>query len=272
MYPYAADARVTIAMTSFYRNEMELRCQQTAEIIRDATRAGYQTVIVDGSPNPAVGKYLRELGALVFPQQEPGMGASRREVFAWAKAHLGTHRKDEVRIIVWTEEKPFIVEQIPRIIKPILNNGYVGVIAKRSEESFHTWPQFQAESEQQANAAYNEATRRDSDPMFGPVAFDASHADIFSNCHPERYGVPAFAAGYIQHFGMLEIMMEGFYQAAWFVADSEPLDVVYPPAQRKEEETALISEMLEKRRRQMEELSEGYRIAALALDLNREWR
>lgn len=257
--------RIALAMTTFYESPDVLRCQQAAETVVLAREAGYETVIVDGSENPAVAEYLRQAGALVYSQFRPGMGTSRREAIEHAKRLIDLPvRWGLLRLntIVWTEEKPFIVREVPKIIAPLLNGDAIAVIAKRSTASFSTWPSFQAESEQEANAVYNEATGRASDPMFGPVAFLIGFSSYFSQCRPEVYGVLPFASGYIQHFGMLELIAAGFR-----VADSEPLDVTYPPAQKAEEETALVGEMREKRRHQMEELSASYPIAVRALGL-----
>lgn len=256
-------AQVVVATTTFYRNLSDLRCLLTIELIKKARGAGHIIVIVDDSPDPTIAEYFRAKGALVFRQAGRGMAQSRREAFEHAAVDLHSRLEtDEYGIILWTEEKPFIIEHIPKIIRPIVETEASAVIAKRSPAAFTTWPAFQAESEQAANAVYNEVTGRRSDPMFGPVAFYASLADAFINSRPEEYGVPPFAAGYLQHFGIIEIIAEGYR-----VADSEPLDVVYPALQKEQEETLLISEMRQKREQQMQELSEGYRIAAKALGI-----
>ena len=260
------EPRIALAMTSFYENPDTLRCQQAAETATLAKEAGYEVVIVDGSKNPAVAEHLRRAGAYVFSQFRPGMASSRREAIEHARRLINIPVKFgmlRMNIILWTEEKPFIVQEVPKIVAPLFDHDAVAVIAKRSEASFATWPQFQAQSEHAANRVYNEVTERASDPMFGPVAFLIGFSEYFSKCHPEAYGVSPFAAGYIQHFGTLELIAARFH-----VADSEPLDVMYPPAQKEQEETLLIGEMLEKRQRQMEELSEGYHIAAQALDIH----
>lgn len=261
------DTWVTLTMTSFYREVSELRCQLTAETVQNAfTKYKYPTVIVDGSPNPAVTRYLsHRLGAIVFAQQKPGMIASRREVFGHAKEFIlaSVIRKEDTEIILWTEEKPDLIRSIPFLIAPLVAGEADIVIAKRTPEALATWPLFQQESETRANAAYREATGIDHDPMFGPVAFTLEVVDFFINCHPERYGVSPFAAGYIQHFAALEAL------AAGKKVVSVTVDCRYPPQQREEEETILNDAMREKRQRQMEELSEGYRIAARALGIRR---
>lgn len=262
------DAWVTVAMTSFYRETSDLRCQLTAETIQNAYTAGYPTVIVDGSQNPAVTRYLDgKPGALVFGQQEPGTGSSRREVFAHAKEFiLASTRGGDREAILWTEEKPDIIRSIPLLIAPIIAGEADIVIPKRTPEALTTWPQFQQESETRANTAYREATGLDFDPMFGPVMFSLEVADFFINCHPERYGVSPFAAGYIQHFAALEAI------AAGKQAVSVTVDCRYPPAQREEEETLFNDAMREKRRMQEEELSDGYHIYSRALGIRRSQR
>ncbi|OGZ96933.1 MAG: hypothetical protein A3J10_02240 [Candidatus Sungbacteria bacterium RIFCSPLOWO2_02_FULL_54_10] len=254
-----------VVSTSWYPDTDDVRCQQMGEVATLTREAGHYMALVDGSKNPDVAAFLKACGTLVFAQREPGMASSRREAFAHAKEILLElpHIHQGRRIVFWTEEKPYIVEKIPAIIEPLLCGSAEACIAKRSQSSFRTWPWFQAESEQGANAAYNEATGRNSDPMHGPVAVLIEFADVLINCYPERYGVLPFAAGYIQHFALMEMMASGC-----IVADSEPLDVIYPPLQKMKEETALLDAMLEKRRQQKEELSESYRIAARTLGIN----
>lgn len=265
-----AEPRVMLVSTSWYPDKNVLRCQQLGETVSLAREVGYLATAVDGSEDPGVADFLRECGADVFKQQEPGMAPSRREAFAHAKEILLQlpHLPGTKKLVFWTEEKPYIVEKIPTIIEPLLDESAEACIARRSKASFATWPWFQANTERQANAAYNEATgREDSDPMHGPVAVLIEFVDVLINCYPERYGVLPFAAGYIQHFALMEMMACGCT-----VADSAPLYVVYPPKQKAQEEAVLRDAMLEKREQQKEELSASYHIAVRVLGIRRGQR
>ena len=265
-----------ICMTSYHQKPTDTRCILTHQIAEEAVPAGYKLVMVDGSPDPAIAKSFVDRGAIVFSQQEPGIGPSRREVFAHAgelstaipltidvRDHtpLFTH---SLNYYVWMEEKPDLIRSIPQLIAPLIKGEADIVIAKRA--SMETWPAFQRESETRANAAYREATGLDYDPMFGPVAFTAKMLRFFVECTPERYGVSPYAAGYIQHFAPLEAI------AARYLTASVTVDCRYPEQQRREEETALNDAMRKKRLAQETELSASYPIAVRALGLRRGWR
>ncbi len=131
-------------------------------------------------------------------------------------------------------------------------------IPSRTKRSWESYPGFQVASEQEANAVYAEATGKQFDPMFGPVAFHNNVAHYFDGCNPEQFGA---ADGYIQHYAPLEAMAKGC------VVTSVPVDFFYPSVQKAEEESGFREEMLEKRKSQLEQLSAGYRLAAKALRL-----
>lgn len=250
-------------MTSFYREVSDLRCRLTGETITNARGRGYTVAIVNGSSNFDIARYLWRAGGLVFAQRDPGMAASRREVFARTKElFLASKQPQERCIIQWTEEKPDLIRSIPLLVAPLIAGEADIVIAKRTPEALQTWPLFQQESEARANAAYRETTGLDFDPMFDPVMFSLAVADFFINCHPERYGVSPFAAGYIQHFAALEALAAGKRVV------SVTVDCRYPAAQREEEETLLNAAMREKRLMQEKELSDGYHIYARALGIH----
>lgn len=262
--------KTAILMTSWHKTTQDTRCVLTHQIIEEAASKNYPVVIVDGSDDPAIAESFRERGAIVFPQQERGMGPSRREVFAHAgqpSIHLPPMASMRDRItpmdwqapiyFVWMEEKPDLVRSIPLLVAPLVAGEAEIVIAKRL--SMETWPAFQQESETRANAAYREATGMDYDPMFGPVAFSFRMLRFFRECRPERYGVSPYAAGYIQHFAPLESI------AAGYMTTSITVNCSYPEQQRQEEETVLNDAMREKRLAQETELSAGYPIAMRAL-------
>ncbi len=248
-------------MTTYYETRRDTRCVLTHQIIEEAMSLNSDIVIVDGSRDPAIADSFRERGAIVFPQQERGMAASRREVFSHAGNYLTYPNRALPFCYVWMEEKPDLVRSIPLLFAPLIAGEADIVIAKRL--SMETWPTFQQESEARANAAYRDAIGWDYDPMFGPVAFTQRVVLLFASCYPTLWGVSAYAAGYIQHFAPLYAYYEGYG------VTSVAVDCSYPEIQRQEEETTLVGEMLEKRRQQMEELSQGYHIACRHLRIGK---
>ena len=106
---------------------------------------------------------------------------------------------------------------------------------------------------------YADVTGHAFDVMFGPVAFSRAMLPFFVKCNPkESYGGNDT---YIQHIAPMEAMAGGRRVV------SVEIDMVYPLAQREEEEGALNDAMLAKRRQQMEECSANFRLAAAALKL-----
>jgi len=86
---------IAICMTSYHQKPTDTRCILTHQIIEDAIPSGYAVVIVDGSDDPAIAQSFIDRRAIVHPQQEHGMGHSRREVFAradelWKSIHSMT--------------------------------------------------------------------------------------------------------------------------------------------------------------------------------------
>ena len=213
-----------------------------------AREAGHTVVIVDDSPDPAVAICLRKVDALVYSELVHGMGSSRRQAFFWAyeKSICG-----EQEIVLWTEaEKRQIIGNIPEIIAPIQEGRAEIVVAGRSEKSWETWPEFQRETEQEANAVYARVTGLAGfDPMHGPVAFHRSVAPYFVTFDPYRHGV---SDGYIQHYAPLVALADGK------AVRSVLVDTCYPPEQRAAEEGPQAAAMEEKRIKQKDTLSADY--------------
>lgn len=248
---------VGVLTTTFYRSTEELRFHLACQLVGNAIAVGDHVMVVDGSPDAAVSRSLRWLGAAVFSQTASGMGPSRRELFRQA-LDPQSHRSSLPQIFLWTEEKVDLVRSIPKIVAPIERGEADIVIPERTPLSWASYPAFQVESEKAANAVYAEVTGNAFDVTFGPVAFSLKMLPLFAVCNPkERYGA---SDTYIQHIAPLEAMAGGARVA------SVPVDFFYPAAQRAEEEAASEA-MREKRQRQFEDCTSTYRLAAAALGL-----
>ncbi len=248
---------INVLTTTFYKSRSETRFHLACQLIGNTVGAGYDVLVVDGSPDPAVGQALKKIGANVHPQKTQSMGGSRRELFRLA---VNANNGWQPGIFVWTEpEKVDIVRSIPKITAPLECSEADIVIPSRTQGSWESYPGFQVVSEQKANATYLEVTGKSFDPMFGPVAFSSKVAECFALCNPtEQFGA---TDGYIQHFAPLTAMKEGYKVI------SVPVDFYYPLVQRVEEESGFREEMLKKREAQLSQLATGYRLAAKSLGL-----
>ncbi|MBI2097303.1 MAG: hypothetical protein HYT40_04150 [Candidatus Sungbacteria bacterium] len=249
---------IGVLTTTFYKSMEELRFHLACQLVGNAIAVGHGVMVVDGSPDAAIGRSFLWLGAAVLPQTASGLGRSRRELFRHA-LDQGSHRGLLPQIFLWTEEKVDLVRWIPRIAAPIERGEADIVIPARTDQSWASYPAFQIESEKAANAVYAEVTGNAFDAMFGPVAYSRRMGSYFAECNPkERYGA---ADNYIQHVAPLEAMADGARVV------SVPVDFFYPSAQKAEEEAALSEAMREKRRRQFEDCTQTYRLVAAALGL-----
>lgn len=180
------NGRVAIATTTFYKDWLpsnridpistdQLRGDLAIEAIKLAIDKGYRLAVVDGGSSTAFKNTLGALGVRLIDQEEKGMSASRRQVFREAAVFSG------VDAICWTEpEKISMVENLRRAVKPILEGRADIVIPTRTTESFKTYPEQQAKSEQKANHLISEVLRLsellpkdnpDLDTFFGPRIF-----------------------------------------------------------------------------------------------------
>lgn len=251
-------SNVGVLTTTFYRNTEELRFHLACQLVGNAIGVGHCVMVVDGSPDIAIARSFRHLGAATLLQTAAGMGPSRRELFRHA-LDTQSHRGLLPQIFLWTEEKVDLIRWIPQIVAPIERDEADIVIPARTDLSWASYPASQVKSEKAANAVYAEVTGNAFDAMFGPVAYSSRVGNYFASCNPkERYGAPDT---YIQHVAPLEAMTDGFKVV------SVPVDFFYPPAQKAEEEAALSEAMIAKRRRQFEECTLTYRLVAAKLGL-----
>ncbi|MDP1706571.1 MAG: hypothetical protein Q8L36_02010 [bacterium] len=245
-----AKTKVVIVTTTCYKSRTELRFHLACQTIGNAIGSGYQVVVVDGSPNPQIAESFRRIGANVWDQEGSTMGASRREAFSIAKGF-------NPDIVVWIEpEKVDLIRHIDQLTLPIVIGSADVVLMQRTLISWHSYPEFQQESEVQANGTFFQQTGKRLDIMSGPIAFRRDALDIFANCNPDSFG--GFDT-YIQHIAVMKAMNDGFR------VSETPIDFLYPLAQRLEDEAS--PEMATKRRHQLAECAANYLAAASHLRL-----
>lgn len=250
--------KTVIVTTTFYKSVDELRFRLACDMVKAAVADDHIVVVVDGSPIPEVAETLKSLGANVFPQLHNGMGAGRREAFFHA-VEIG--EKEGVYHFLWTEpEKVDLIRFVGTIMLCLDETGAMIVIPKRSEIAWSSWPTFQRESEEKANEVYNEVFGSEGfDPMFGPVAFHIHASVVFirAYCPPTAYEnmVPDT---YIQHYA--PILLAGVDREVTIAYVT--IDMQYPSEQRAEEEGSANKAILEKRKMQLETLTNAYRALA----------
>lgn len=167
--------KTVLATTTCYQTVEELRFKLALKTIKLTRQKNYSVIIIDSSPNPDIADAFRNMDAMVFPETIRGMAASRRLACFYALNCLLFELKCQEGVVLWLEpEKRGLIRLIPLIVRPIAERQAKIVIAKRTQSSWRTYPEFQQISEQGANKAYAEATgREDYDPFFGPVAFSS---------------------------------------------------------------------------------------------------
>lgn len=254
-------SEVAVLTTTFYRSPDELRCRLAHRMVKDAVAATQAVLIVDGSPEASISQSLESLGTVVFKQETKGMGPSRRELFNHA-GNLDSYGDHQFTpdILVWTEpEREDLIRHLSDIIAPIERDEADIVIPWRTETSWASYPAFQIDSEHCSNRVYEAVTGRRHDIAFGPMAFSQKVLPIFARCNPQK----SYAAydTYIQQIAAMEAMAQGYR------VTSVPVDFIYPPEQKEEEEATRRDAMLHYRWRNAMQFSEMICLAARALNL-----
>ncbi len=162
--------QTVLVTTTFSKSAEDLRFQLALKTCGAARKAGYPLIIVDGSPDERLRDLLRVCGATVYKQEEPGMGASRREAL---QAGLAT----EADVIVWLEPEkyPFVP-----LLKPCIDMVRAGIdIVVPSRKSLESYPMYQELSELRTNRELGRITgSHDLDLMFGPRVMSRTGAEL----------------------------------------------------------------------------------------------
>lgn len=150
-YPtwYEGDARNPLSVD-------KLRGDLALQTFKSAQEKKFQIMVVDDGSSDAFKKALEQSSVYFEMQkQKEGAGLARRQGIERAETLQG------VKVIVQTEpEKLSMVSDcIQPASLPILKNEADIVVAARNNQSFSTYPQYQARQEQKANALYNKILR-----------------------------------------------------------------------------------------------------------------
>jgi hypothetical protein len=121
-----------------------------------AREQGYKVVVVDGGSSSEFVQALQATGAIVETQTEKGMSAGRRQAFQ------SVSQLDNVSVVCWTEpEKVSMIRDcLAETAKAVLDDQADIAVPSRDEAAFATYPDYQAEFEQESNRDWNRILQR----------------------------------------------------------------------------------------------------------------
>ncbi len=229
-------AKVIIVTTTFYRKwvpgQLNWRAGEpvTSEII-DKVRGdlaiqtinagvekGTRVIVVDAVNNRPFRQALERNNAFVYDETDKGMSPSRQQAYRIAQA------MSEAIAILWTEpEKVSIAEDcLDPLMAPILRGEADIAIPLRDADSFSTYPDFQADIEQECNRLWNDLLIAEGiipsehpgfDNSFGPRGWDKDITGLFlrkyRSIDPDAKLVKPEEYGNALHFPVIAALLEG---------------------------------------------------------------
>lgn len=160
------------------KNTDKVRGDLCLELVRKSSKIGYQVVMIDTLSSKTFRKALSLIPNLHLIKKNVPIKRSpvRRLGFKIASKIPG------IEVIIYNEpEKISLIDSIPEIVKPILENKADIVVPKRNDNLFKTsYPEYQYQSETEANNLYNSQLKikgllssksEELDMFFGPRAF-----------------------------------------------------------------------------------------------------
>lgn len=157
----------------------KIRGDLALEFVQKASEAGYQTIVADWKSARTFRKTLSSIErTLIIKRKSLKSAPSKRQLIKKAV------QLADVKVIVLTEPEKvsLVTDCIKKIALPILEQKADIVVPKRNEKLFQTlYPDYQYESEQEANILYNEELK-----AHGLLSMNADNFDMF-------FGPRAFA-------------------------------------------------------------------------------
>lgn len=224
----------TITDIGFDRAYKKVRAECTLKTFEAAQEHGYQILTVDAGSPPEYIQKLKDLGAHVYIQEEPGMGNAQRQALALAR-----DLASEDNPIIWTESEKYPL--IPLLREPtekMTTEGYDLVMLSRI--SLDSYPPEQIMSYKLIALAAFYLTEIECDFGWGPTVISPRATHYYTN-YESSYGDSWDAI----HCPKLHIIKD---ELPWTIV---PVDYVHPPEQTAAE-TGMTLFM--KRIRQAEQL------------------
>lgn len=236
----------------------KIRGDLALEFIKKAIVKNYQVIVVDGN-NPK--NYREELIKLkekikIINRKSLQSSSAKRQAF------IAASRLSNVKVIIATEpEKTSLIDSIPAITTPILEEKADIVVAKRNNKLFQqSFPDYMYYSETEGNRLYNKQLKLhillsnqddELDMFFGPRAFanTSKNLKLFTRNYlnsvknipqkaffdPERYSNAIF-------FPIVAALKEGLRVI------SVEIPFIYPESQKINENVGAKEFFVEKRR------------------------
>lgn len=258
---------MTTSYPKWYRGKLrslkhtdKIRGDLALELIKTSGEMGYKVIVADWRSPRSFRKNINLNPGIIFIRRRSEKRSPGKRL-ALKKAS----KIPEVKAIVITEpEKVSLVKDcLPSIIKPILRGEADIVVPKRNNEMFKkTYPNFQYESETEANNTYNEELKSHKlvdiddnfDMFFGPRAF--ANTKLIVSLFMKRY-----------RFGIAHSLLPKWYFDAEELSNTNFFPIVealkrgvkvksievpfeYPALQKINEEKALRDVFVEKRKGQ----------------------
>lgn len=137
----------------------KLRGDLALQTLAAAKATGFRIALVDGGSSQLFHQALEGLG-INFEKEESslglGQGSSRRQALEIARAIPGV----EVLCQTEPEKVHFVANSLISLSAPILREEADIVVPQRDQESFATYPKYQARTEIRANRLYNKILRK----------------------------------------------------------------------------------------------------------------
>ena len=176
---------VVIVTTTLYNPDNpvdNVRERLAKRMIHEATKIGYEVVVVDGGSPSETLRYFESCGARVYQQKRRGMGTQRREAISYGY-DIG------VPVIAWMEpEKVPYISQLSKTANPIVKDEAELVIPRRIPVSLDSYPTYQRDIEFFVNKYFRKLTGKDLDVFFGPRTWSRELSHYFLEYQDDRWG------------------------------------------------------------------------------------
>ena len=234
------ESKAVLATTVYAQSELRYQrviADLTLRTLAEARGHNHAIVVVDGGSPIDYIHQMTELGALVLPQETPGMGRARRQALKTADDIA-----DE-RAIVWLEpEKYPMVPLLDEAVDYVNSRNFDMVMFRR--KSLESYPPEQMHSYQMGNLAIRYIAGIETDFFFGPVTLSHQGVDYFL-----RYQSPFDDLWDSIHVPKLQIINDGL---PWTQVE---VDYTHPREQT-EAETGVLDLFL-RRTQQMYQLTQA---------------
>lgn len=150
-----------------------VRAELAKRTIKKARELGYNILVIDSGSPPELVEEFMQSGAIVYTEVFQSVGKSKRKIIRSA------HESEKEVIVLIEPEKEQFLQEIPKLVLPILKGEADMVIPKRN--SLASYPLAQQYSEQFGNTFFKELTKMDLDIFFGPRIFTQDMTSYFLN-------------------------------------------------------------------------------------------